>query len=164
MSPVGTEMSNPDEEKETNTENRDRPPRDMRPPWMENRMGMGMPGGASPTDFDKTPPAVENEADYWRGQAIQLEKALQDIGSIHSQQARDHTFWSQTAGNEKMSLEELLGHLWHRGIELVGVFAAMVFLVQMFGTNLPPIAQVAGAVAVTAFFDRYIRPIISQHI
>lgn len=146
------------EQQEQQTESQ-RPP----PPWMNNRLGVGMPGGASPTNFTDTPEGVDNEADFWRGQAVQLEEALQDVGNLHNEQIRNQAFWSN-AGEEGMSLEELLRHLWGRGIELVGVFAAVVFVIQVFGTTLSPLAQMSGAVAVTASFDRYIRPIISNHI
>ena len=123
-----------------------------------------MTGGAKPTDFENVPPGVENEADYWRGQAVQLEKSLQDIGSLHSEQSKNQAFWNQAGRDDGMSLEQLLQHLWKRGIELGGVFAAVVFVTQLFGTGLPPLAQTSGAVAVTAFFDRYLRPILSKHI
>lgn len=156
-------MANGNEQAKDGSEEQ-RPPDRGKPSWMNNRLGMGMPGGATPTDFGNTPDGVENEADFWRGQAVQLEKALQDMGNLHNHQMRQQSFFSHAGQDDGMSLEQLLRHLWSRGIELVGVFAAVVFFVQIFGTGLSPLAQVAGAVAVTAFFDRYVRPIISQYI
>jgi len=130
-------MSQSNGDPETDEERQEQRPEQApgHPPWMQNRLGVGMPGGASPTDFANIPSGVENEADYWRGQAVQLEKALQDIGNLHNEQVRNQAFWSNTPDEDGMSLEGLLRHLWRRGIELVGVFAAVVFVIQMFGTK-----------------------------
>jgi hypothetical protein len=134
----------------------------IQPPWFNSRMGVGMPGGAQITDFNRTPDDVENPEDYWRGQAVQLEKAVQDLGSLHSRHVRDQSFWSNTSDDDQPTPEEFLSQLWTRSIELVGVFAAITFIIQLYGGGLSPIAQISGAVAVTAVFDRWIRPVISE--
>lgn len=138
------------------------PDQSPRPPWMQpKRMGGMMPsgGGAQPTDFSQTPSDVESEADYWRGQAEQLEKALQDVGSLHSQHLQTQSFWDRAGGDEQLTLDEMLGRIWDHLLDLVMVLVAVLFVLQLIpDLTLTTTAQWQGAIAVTIFFYKFIRP------
>lgn len=109
------------------------------------------------------PPGVENEADWWQARYKELEKnrnALQK--QIEDMQFRHGTQMMRTQMTEDdTTVEDILTRMWKRGIEAVGAFSFILFLLQIVNQgvyNLSMLGQVTGAVTFVAVYETYLRP------
>jgi len=64
--------------------------------------------------------------------------------------------------NDETSLEDYLSQGWNRVRDIIGVFAATIFILQVIPTDLALLAQIMGAIAISTLFDTWIRPIINK--
>ncbi|QLD86797.1 hypothetical protein HWV23_14030 [Natronomonas halophila] len=128
--------------------------------WWKNQTKM-MTMGRVPSE-DDAPTDVENEADYWRGRYKESEKTIMAL----QKQLKDLQFHQSSAlMSEDTTAEDLLTRIWNRGIEAIGAFAFILFLLQVAELgirSLTLLGQVAGAVTFVAVYEAYVRPQLNK--
>jgi hypothetical protein len=83
---------------------------------------------------------------------LELQRTLRDTHA-HHQNEKERLWW----GDEE-TVEDVLSHLWGRGLELAGVIAALAFITTLLAPeSLSEQQRLLGVIALTAFWERYLR-------
>ncbi|EMA12224.1 hypothetical protein [Haloarcula marismortui] len=95
---------------------------------------------------------LPDEPEALKQMYLELQKTLRDTHA-HHQNEKEKLRW----GDEE-TVEDVLGHLWRRGLELAGVLAALAFITTLFAPeSVSEQQRILGIVALTAFWERYLR-------
>lgn len=114
---------------------------------MGNISGAG-PKGSRLVPYEELPDNIE----ALKRMYLELQRSLRDSHAQHHQE-KERLRW----GDED-TVEDLLSHIWKRGLELAGVIAALMFATTLLAPEqMTDQQQILGVIALTAFWERYLR-------
>ena len=123
----------------------------MEDQFAERRVGKfagAGPQGSRMRSYEDLP----DEPEALKRMYLELQRTLRDTHA-HHQNEKEKLRW----GDEE-TVEDVLGHLWRRGLELAGVLAALAFITTLFAPeSVSEQQRILGIVALTAFWERYLR-------
>ena len=106
------------------------------------------PKGSQMLSYEELP----DNAEALKRMYLELQRTLRDTHA-HHQNEKEKLRW----GDEE-TVEDVLTRLWNRGIELVGVIAALAFITAVLAPeSITEQQRLLGIAALTAFWERYLR-------